>query len=231
MSDNSGIDIIYRFFPGTGITYDRIVNLCTFGFDGWWKKKMLEKIPAGSTQILDQACGTGILTFKIAKMLPCSQITGVDMTSEYLQIAKAKAENLNLANIKFILGRAEDVLLKQSVDCITSSYLAKYAELDILIPNIQKMLRSGGILVMHDFTYPEHQPMILLWELYFKLLQTAGAWRFPEWKTAFDGLPELMHRTSWVNDLVNTLQKNNFSDVTVQTLTFHTAAIVTARKG
>jgi len=39
------------FFSGTGTTYDHIVNLTTLGFDGRWKEKMVDKIPAASTRI------------------------------------------------------------------------------------------------------------------------------------------------------------------------------------
>jgi len=230
MSDHRGVDIVQQFFPGTGMTYDHIVNLCTLGCDRWWKWKMLEKITPGSARIMDQACGTGILTFRIAQKFPRSQIVGVDVTEEYLNIAKAKAGNLGSRNVEFILGRAEDVLPERSFNCITSSYLAKYAELGILVPNIRKMLRDGGILIMHDFTYPARRPFALLWEGYFKLLQTLGAWKYPQWKMIFDGLPGLLRETTWVSDLVRILRANHFSGITVQFHTFHTSAIVTATK-
>ncbi len=230
MGDKRGIDIVRQFFPGTGMTYDHVVNLCTLGFDRGWKQKMLENIPSGSARIMDQACGTGILTFKIAQKFPRSRIVGVDVTDEYLQIAKEKAGNLGLKNVEFILGRAEDVLLQQGFDCITSSYLAKYAELGILIPNIRTMLCDGGALIMHDFTYPANRNVALLWELYFKLLQTVWPRRYPEWKAVFNGLPGFLRETTWVSELAGALQASNFLDTAVQYLTFGTAAVVTARK-
>jgi demethylmenaquinone methyltransferase/2-methoxy-6-polyprenyl-1,4-benzoquinol methylase len=65
--------------------------------------------------------------------------------------------------VDFILGRAEDVVLDRSCDCITSSYLAKYAELGTLILNAEKMLRPGGLIIMHDFTYPSNPAFLWLW--------------------------------------------------------------------
>lgn len=56
MSEDPKVELVNRFFSGTGPAYDSIVNLCTFGFDRSWKKKMLAKIPDGSVRILDQAC-------------------------------------------------------------------------------------------------------------------------------------------------------------------------------
>jgi len=229
--EDYGIVLVHQFFPGTGITYDHMVNLCTIGFDRWWKRKILEKIPEESTRIMDQACGTGILTLKIAQKLPRCLVIGVDVTQEYLAIAKEKAAAAKLNNTHFILGRAEDVLLDQKFDCVTSSYLAKYAKLGSLIRNIRNMLRNGGVLIMHDFTYPPNHAFAHAWELYFKLLQTVGAWRYPQWKAIFDGLPALLRATNWTGELVRSLNENGFSDITGEHLTFGTAAMVTAKKG
>ena len=58
-------NIVSDFFTGTGSTYDLIVNLFTYGADRYWKSRMLQMVPS-SREILDLACGTGILTFKLA---------------------------------------------------------------------------------------------------------------------------------------------------------------------
>jgi len=230
MEGNSEVELVHRFFSGTGSTYDFMVNLCTLGFDRCWKREILRKVPKGSIRILDQACGTGILTLKIARAFPRSRVIGVDLLEEYVSLAKEKARRQNVENVEFILGRAEEVLLHTNFDCITSSYLAKYANRRSLTRNAGKMLRSGGILIMHDFTYPPNHAFAHLWEFYFQILQSAGTWKFPQWGDIFDGLPELLRETKWVTELTRTLRDNGFSDITIQFLTLGTSAIVTARK-
>ena len=143
-SRESQTDRVRRFFSGTGTTYDRIVNLCTLGFDRLWKQQILRAIPKGSCRILDQACGTGILTLKIAQRFPHAQIVGVDLTAEYLREAQKKAAALGLNHLEFIPGRAEEVRPDLIFDCITSSYLAKYADLQRLVDNSKHLLRDGG---------------------------------------------------------------------------------------
>jgi len=207
-----------------------MVNLCTIGFDRYWKNRMLEKIPEGSTWIMDQACGTGILTLKIARKFPRCQIVGVDVTKEYLAIAREKAASMELSNVYFILGRAEDVRLDQGFDCVTSSYLAKYAELGSLIQNTRTMLRDGGFLIMHDFTYPSNHAFSYAWRLYFNLLQSIGAWTYPQWRAIFERLPDLLRETKWVSDLEKSLQENGFSEITIEYLTLGTSAMVAAKK-
>lgn len=223
-------DYVHQFFPGTGSTYDHMVRLCTFGFDHRWKQKMLGMIPEGAQGILDQACGTGIFTFMIARRFPKARIIGVDVQDEYLQLAREKARDLECNHIEFIQGRAEVVHPDGGFDCITSCYLAKYAEIGKLTGNIKAMLRKGGMLMMQDFTYPESRPFARIWELYFKLLQTLGTWKYPQWQAIFDGLPGLLRESQWTAELIESLQKNGFSSITRQSFTLSTAAIITARK-
>jgi demethylmenaquinone methyltransferase/2-methoxy-6-polyprenyl-1,4-benzoquinol methylase len=224
----SGVQLAHRFFSGTGTTYDQIVRLCTLGFDLWWKKKILQKIPPGPCRIMDQACGTGILTFKIAQRFPGCHVTGVELREEYLDMARQKAAARNLRNVEFLLGRAEDVLVDKTFDCITSSYLAKYAELDVLVRNAHKMLRSGGVFIVHDFIYPSGRFFPKVWHFYFRILQTLGTWKYPEWQTAFEELPAMLRKTAWLTQLRAAMEENAFSDIRTEKLTLATSAMVTA---
>lgn len=90
MITDSRTALAERFFSGNGATYEHIANLSTLGLDLWWKRKILNKIPQNPTQIVDQACGTGLLTFKIAQRFPLCRIVGVDLQDEYLGIAKKR---------------------------------------------------------------------------------------------------------------------------------------------
>ncbi len=223
------IELVHRFFSGTGPTYDHIVNLCTFGFDRLWKKRILERIPERPSRIIDHACGTGILTFRIARQFPDCHVIGVELRDEYLDIARQKAKSMGITNVEFILSRAEDVLLEGSFDCITASYLGKYADLMTLTRRTKKMLRKGGVFLMHDFTYPSNRAFAWIWGLYFNVLQKVGILWYPQWKTIYDELPELIRKTNWVTELVDQLKRNGFSGITIDYLTVGTSAIVTGK--
>lgn len=225
-----GLEIAHRFFSGTGTSYDLVAVLCTAGFDFYWKSRILDKIPSPPRHIVDQACGTGILTFRIAARFPSCRVTGVELHNEYLAIAKKKAEAHKAKRVDFILGRAEDVRVKGPVDCITSSYLAKYSEVKPLIQNAKAMLRSGGALVMHDFTYPSSPFFLTIWKAYFKILLTLGSTVFPQWLTVFHELPEFLRRSRWLTESIQCLKESDFSNIRVESLTLGTSAIVTATK-
>ena len=226
----SKLEIVYRFFTGTGSSYDRVVSVCTCGLDKCWKKRIIAKIPANPTRILDQASGTGILTFGIARAFPGCEVTGVELREEYLQPAREKARSQGASNVKFIQGRAEDVMPEGEFDCITSSYLAKYADLGALIANAEKLLSADGLIIIHDFTWPSNPLFLIAWHAWFGLLRKVGGRVWPEWGTVFRELPEFLRLSSWLPETLAALRQHSFRDITVESLTFGASAVVTARK-
>ena len=226
----SKLETVQRFFSGTGFSYDQVALLCTLGCDRLWKKKIIDKIPRRPRRILDQASGTGILTFEIARRFPDCEVIGVELRDEYLSIAKEKARALRIGNVRFILGRAEDVVPDGAFDCITSSYLAKYADLKTLLAQAGRMLRPGGLIIMHDFTYPPHSLFRSGWQTYLAILRLLGTKIYPEWRTAFYELPGFLRETRWLTESIALLTEQGFRNLEVEALTFGTSAIVTARK-
>jgi demethylmenaquinone methyltransferase / 2-methoxy-6-polyprenyl-1,4-benzoquinol methylase len=222
--------LVERFFQGTGKSYDRMVNAATFGIDRLWKRRIVELIPPQSRRVADLACGTGISTLAIARSLPDCQVVGVELRDEYLEIAREKVRRQELANVELVLSRAEDYCSEAPFDCVSSSYLAKYADLPKLVSNAWNMLKPGGLFLMHDFTYPAKPYLVLIWRLYFKALQRLGSPFFPAWREIYYGLPQLIEHSRWLEELPAELQKRGFADIRREDLTLYGSAIVTARR-
>jgi demethylmenaquinone methyltransferase/2-methoxy-6-polyprenyl-1,4-benzoquinol methylase len=228
--EDSRLELVERFFDGTGATYDGMVHWATLGFDPRWKKRMLEHIPAGGGPILDLACGTGISTLSIARRFPQRRVIGVELREEYLEFARQKVAEQSMPNVELVLSRAEDYRSTLEFDCITSSYLAKYADLSVLTKHCREMLRPGGVLMMHDFALPPKGWKLSTWRLYFFIARRTVARAFPQWQEIYQGLPELIEETRWLRELQDVLAANGFRDIEVEHLTFGSAAIVTAVK-
>ena len=109
-NDLSKLEVVQRFFSGTGFSYDQVVTVCTCGFDRYWKKVILAKIPANPARVLDQACGTGILTLAIARAFPGCRVTGVELRDEYLDIAREKARSAGIGNVEQFAAMLEPAL-------------------------------------------------------------------------------------------------------------------------
>jgi len=224
------LERVHRFFAGTAATYDWMVNVATFGIDRRWKRRIVDLIPHDATQILDLACGTGISTFALAERYPNCRIVGVELREEYLNLARNKIQRLGRTNVEFVLSRAEDFRSNEPFDCVVSSYLAKYADLKSLTCTIKETLKTGGLLLMHDFTYPPKAYLVWLWRFYFYVLQRLGSLLFPAWREIFYGLPDLIQESRWIPELTAALRVNGFTDIRMEYLTAYGSAIVTARK-
>ncbi|ADE16620.1 Methyltransferase type 11 [Nitrosococcus halophilus Nc 4] len=222
--------LVQRFFAGTGKSYDFMVNGATFGIDRLWKRKMVKMMPPNPRRILDLACGTGISTLAIANRYPDCQVVGVELREEYLNIARRKIQKLGVNNIEWVLSRAEDYRSKEPFDCISSSYLAKYADLKALTHSSKTMLKEGGLLLMHDFTFPPKPYLVRIWRFYFKMLQAIGTPFFPSWREIYYGLPQLIEESPWLSELKESLQQEGLSDIRMEYLTLYGSAIVSARK-
>jgi demethylmenaquinone methyltransferase / 2-methoxy-6-polyprenyl-1,4-benzoquinol methylase len=229
-SSDPRLELVERFFDGTGKTYDFMVNAATFGIDRLWKRRIVRLMPPNPQRVLDQASGTGISTLAIARRYPQCHVVGVELREEYRSIAQEKIRRAGLDNVEFVLSRAEDYCPEQLFDCIASSYLAKYADLPLLVRNAKAMLKPGGLFLMHDFTYPPKAYLVSIWRLYFKVLQVAGGPFFPAWREIYRGLPRLIEQTRWLDELQATLREQGFTDIRREDLTLYGSAIVSARK-
>lgn len=222
--------LVHRFFSGTGRSYDFMVNVATLGIDRRWKRTLVAHMPSNPERILDLACGTGISTLAIARRYPRCQVIGVELRQEYLDIARAKTRQLGVTNIEWVLSRAEEYCSEAPFDCVSSSYLAKYADLKNLTSNCEAMLKPGGLLLMHDFTLPPKPYLVVLWRFYFRVLQVLGTRIFPPWREIYYGLPRLIEKTRWTSELRDLLKTNGFNSVGMEYLTLYGSAIISARK-
>ena len=227
---DSRLERVHRFFSGTGATYDAMVRVATLGIDRRWKQRMVDLIPANSTRVLDLACGTGISTLAIAARLPNCHVIGVELRDEYLSLAREKIRRLSRRNVELLLSRAEDYRSDEPFDCVASSYLAKYADLKRLTANTHTMLKPGGLLLMHDFTFPPRAYLVAMWRIYFWLMQRVAARMAPSWREIYYGLPRLIEEMHWLPELTDALEDNGFQGIRLQYLTLYGSAIMTATK-
>ena len=218
--------IATRFFSSKNASsYDKIVRLTTFYQDSSWKKEMMRFLNGKNEQILDLACGTGILSSFIHNGSASAKIFGTDLTYEYLKLAKNRQSYALLTN-----SLAEFLPYKdESFDVIVSSYLVKYAELSTLVREHWRVLRKGGIIIIHDFTYPNTRIMKVLWHFYFQILNELGKVIRP-WREVFSNLDKLIQQNPWVNNLVRELDIVGFTSISKKYYTYGTSAIVYAKK-
>lgn len=221
--------IIKSFFPGTGKSYDTVVHVFTLGLDLYWKRAIYKRVPP-SNRILDLACGTGIVTLGLAKRHPLAEIVGVDITDDYLTVYEQRIRKHGI-KAQFILGNAEEVVLHGMFDAVVSSYIPKYVDPDVLFDNISPHIKSGGVIVLHDFTLPPNRFIRSIWNAYNSVMNFVGLRLFPEWKEVFDaGLTRLVRDTRWYDTFQESLARHGFTNIRRKYLSLGSAGIITAVK-
>lgn len=115
-------------------------------------------------QVLDLACGTGLLSFLEAEAVgPEGQVVGIDVTASMLAIAARKQLNTRdkFANLHFLQGdilhlEEKEELKGRQFDAITiASALVLFPDPKAAVEQWSKYLKPGGIIAA-DATHPRN---------------------------------------------------------------------------
>ena len=95
--------------------------------------------------VLDVACGTGVLIPDyLARKV--GSVTGVDISSQMIQIAK---EKFNRENVCFICSDVEEIVLERKFDCImVYNAFPHFPHPERLIDRLVSLLKDGGRLTI-----------------------------------------------------------------------------------
>jgi malonyl-CoA O-methyltransferase len=100
-------------------------------------------------KILDIGCGTGILTKRVAEIYINSEITGIDISKNMIDIVK---NNLKIYNVRFLCDDIEKAKLDEKFDIIVSSATFQWFEnLEDTLINITNYLEKNGVLLFSTF--------------------------------------------------------------------------------
>lgn len=104
--------------------------------------------------VIDMGCGTGAFSIHAAKYL--KKIYAVDVSQEMLNIASSKARELDIKNIEFCHSGFLQFKPDEEADIVFTKWafhhLPDYWKQAGLL-NMNKMLKSGGILFLSDLVY------------------------------------------------------------------------------
>ena len=107
----------------------------------------LSKIKSGDS-VLDLACGTGLVTKKIARKVGKNgMIYAIDSSKTAINIAKKWVGVKE--NVRFIIGDAETIQFNTKFDAITCQYaLFFFPNAKKVLKNLKKILKKNGMIAM-----------------------------------------------------------------------------------
>lgn len=107
--------------------------------------------------VIDIGCGCGRAMIHLARRFPNSRFNGLDYQDDAVATATAQAEGMGLTNVNFRQGDAAKWNEPGRYDLVmTFDAIHDQARPDMVLANIRKSLKPGGVYLMQDIQGSSH---------------------------------------------------------------------------
>lgn len=169
-------------FSSVAMKYDLMNDLMSVGIHRLWKKKLCEKITNLNSNILDVACGTGDISFRIkeaaSKHNKTCNIVACDINEQMLKIAQDRAIDKNiLQNIDFVCADAEKLPFEsESFDYYIIAFgIRNVPHIEEALKEAYRVLKTGGQFLCLEFSKIENSYIEKLYNFYsFNIIPKIG---------------------------------------------------------
>jgi demethylmenaquinone methyltransferase/2-methoxy-6-polyprenyl-1,4-benzoquinol methylase len=220
-------DFVCRTFAAIAKRYDLANHLLSGGFDFLWRAKAARIVAAGGPgRVLDLATGSGDLAKAIHRASPGSLVVGADFCMPMLELARRKDLQL--------LVQADGLRLpfrSASFDVLTVAFgLRNMASWDQALREMARVLRSGGLLLVMDFSLPEFAPLRYFYRLYLHKVLPRLAAAITGNKAAYEYLGSSIESFPGGRQMQMLIESSGFSNSRARALCCGVASIYTAEK-
>lgn len=176
----------------------------------------------GSERVLDLGCGDGVLTSRIADLVPRGEAVGIDASKGMIEVAREKERK----NLRFLLEDIDHLYFTDEFDVVFSNAALHWVkDHHRLLRNVRRALRKGGVLrfnfagdgncshffrvvrevmalnqfaaYFHDFEWPWYMPSV---DEYESLVNSTGLRNIQVWSENADRyFRDVQTMVNWVD--------------------------------
>lgn len=210
--------------------YNWSTRILSLGQDQNWKNNLILSLPHLKKPVcLDVACGTGDVTFRIAKKYFNAKIYGLDITKEMI---KKAIEFNKFSNVKFVCQDMCNTSFENNTfDIITGSYALRNApNLQNTLTEIYRILKPQGTFAVLDFSKFDNKFAQKI--QYYVLLYWGYLWGIILHRnhTTYGYIAESLYHYPTKNELEKLMQDFNFKIVKKQNFFFGMMQLLILKK-
>jgi len=213
--------------------YDFMNRFLSARIDIGWRKKAIRWLgKANPKTILDVATGTGDMAIMACRLLQPDLVTGIDLSTQMLEIGKKKVEKEGLVDkIRLQSGDAETInYASGTFDAGMVAFgVRNFENLEKGLTEILRVLKPGGQLVILEFSKPK-QPVRSFYNLYMGIVAPQIARWFRQNKEAYAYLSASANAFPDRQDFIDILKKAGYSDTRYKSLSLGICCIYTGKK-
>jgi len=192
-TDKSKKEEVAQMFNNISARYDFLNHFLSLGIDHIWRRKAVNKLrEIQPKRILDLATGTGDFAIALLKLNP-TQIIGMDISSGMLDVGKNKMKAKHVSHIiDMQLGDSENMPFEDGYfDAITVGFgVRNYEHLEKGLTEMLRVTRSGGKIVILEFSKPKRFPIKQAFGFYSRFIIPFFGKRISKDEKAYAYLPE-----------------------------------------
>lgn len=210
---------VRAMFSAVAPHYDRANHLLSAATDIYWRheaaRRIVRELPAGA-KVLDICCGTGDMSFALAKRLRNGQMLwAADFSHAMLREAQSKAARGRPGPLGWIEADALRLPWRDgSLDAVLTGYgFRNLAGYEAGLREFYRVLKPGGRLYILEFFRPELPVLRPIYEWYFShILPWLGHWLTGR-RAAYEYLPRSVAHFATAGELAAWMRTAGFAEV------------------
>jgi demethylmenaquinone methyltransferase/2-methoxy-6-polyprenyl-1,4-benzoquinol methylase len=230
------VRFVRAIFTDVENEYDVLVHLTTLSLDWVWRRRMFAKMVfSDKTKVLDVACGTGLVTFNLARLnVSDGYVVGLDLSPSMLRIANRKKHAARCGcDVDFVRAVGEFLPFRDGTFRYVTVGLALRNlgdKMAVFRGSLRVLLQEGWFLSV-DFVRPEN---VLVWRVFrfhiFYVIPALGGLVSAHWKYTLIYLANSILKSTSADEISEALSTIGFQRTLTEEITLGVVALVAGQK-